>query len=49
VTLVHDGYVPGEVRSAARARFDDAQVAHLLWAIALINAYNRLAIASRTA
>lgn len=47
VTLVQQGDVPDEVSQSARARFDDAQVAHLLWTIALTNAYNRLAVASR--
>ncbi|MGP3924288.1 carboxymuconolactone decarboxylase family protein [Streptomyces sp. 8N616] len=47
VTLLHDGHVPREVYEPARAHFDDTQLAHLLWTIAIINTYNRLALAAR--
>lgn len=47
VTLVHDGHVPDEVYRAAAGVFDDAQVAALIWAATVINAYNRIAIATR--
>lgn len=47
VTLVHDGHVPDEVYAEAAAVFDEAQVAALIWAATVINAYNRIAIATR--
>ncbi|WP_128379364.1 carboxymuconolactone decarboxylase family protein [Streptomyces cavernae] len=47
VTLVHDGHVPEEVYAQAAEVFDEAQVAALIWAATVINAYNRIAIAQR--
>ncbi|MDX3457795.1 carboxymuconolactone decarboxylase family protein [Streptomyces sp. ME02-8801-2C] len=47
VTLVHDGHVPDDVYAEAAAVFDEAQVAALIWATTVINAYNRIAIATR--
>ncbi|WP_371669582.1 carboxymuconolactone decarboxylase family protein [Streptomyces sp. NBC_00289] len=47
VTLVHDGHVPDAVYAEAAAVFDEAQVAALIWAVTVINAYNRIAIATR--
>ncbi|BBC38926.1 Alkyl hydroperoxide reductase AhpD [Streptomyces graminofaciens] len=47
VTLVHDGHVPDEVYAQAAEVFDDEQVAALIWAATVINAYNRIAIATR--
>ena len=47
VTLVHDGHVPDEVYAAAAEVFDEAQLAALIWAATVINAYNRIAIATR--
>ncbi|MFE2421337.1 carboxymuconolactone decarboxylase family protein [Streptomyces hokutonensis] len=47
VTLVHDGHVPDAVYAEAAAAFDEAQVAALIWATTVINAYNRIAIATR--
>ncbi|WP_427920429.1 carboxymuconolactone decarboxylase family protein [Streptomyces sp. cg40] len=47
VTLVHDGHVPDAVYAEAAAVFDDGQVAALIWATTVINAYNRIAIATR--
>ena len=47
VTLVHDGHVPDDVYAEAAAVFDEAQVAALIWAATVINAYNRIAIATR--
>ncbi|MFJ8001048.1 carboxymuconolactone decarboxylase family protein [Streptomyces sp. NPDC096310] len=49
VTLVHDGQVPDAVYAEAAAVFDEAQVAALIWAATVINAYNRIAIATRMA
>ncbi|QJT03623.1 carboxymuconolactone decarboxylase family protein [Streptomyces asoensis] len=47
VTLVHDGQVPDAVYAEAAEVFDEAQVAALIWATTVINAYNRIAIATR--
>ena len=47
VTLVHDGQVPDAVYAAAAEVFDEQQVAALVWAATVINAYNRIAIATR--
>ncbi|MEY9993718.1 AhpD family alkylhydroperoxidase [Streptomyces sp. V4I8] len=46
-TLVHDGQVPDAVYAAAAEVFDENQVAALIWAATVINAYNRIAIATR--
>ncbi|MFE7930804.1 carboxymuconolactone decarboxylase family protein [Streptomyces sp. NPDC057456] len=47
VTLVHDGQVSDAVYAEAAEVFDEAQVAALIWAATVINAYNRIAIATR--
>jgi len=47
VTLVHDGRVPDAVYAEAAEEFDEAQIAALIWAATVINAYNRIAIATR--
>ncbi|MCF1596981.1 carboxymuconolactone decarboxylase family protein [Streptomyces muensis] len=47
VTLVHDGRVPDSVYAAAAEVFDENQLAALIWAATVINAYNRIAIATR--
>ncbi|MFF7545926.1 carboxymuconolactone decarboxylase family protein [Streptomyces canus] len=47
VTLVHDGQVPDAVYAEAAEVFDEAQIAALIWAATVINAYNRIAIATR--
>jgi AhpD family alkylhydroperoxidase len=47
VTLVHDGQVPDEVYRAAADVFDEQQIAAIIWAATVINAYNRIAIATR--
>jgi AhpD family alkylhydroperoxidase len=47
VTLVHDGHVPDAVYAQAAEVFDDEQIAALIWAATVINAYNRIAIATR--
>jgi AhpD family alkylhydroperoxidase len=48
VTLITQGHVPDEVYDSARQQFSDKEVADLTLAIAAINAWNRIAIASRT-
>ena len=47
ITLVHTGQVPDPVYQEAAAVFDEAEVAALIWAATVINAYNRIAIATR--
>ncbi|MEU0407022.1 carboxymuconolactone decarboxylase family protein [Streptomyces griseorubiginosus] len=47
VTLVHDGRVPDAVYAEAADVFDETQIAALIWAATVINAYNRIAIATR--
>ncbi|AEW97855.1 MULTISPECIES: carboxymuconolactone decarboxylase family protein [Streptomycetaceae] len=47
ITLVHDGHVPDEVYEHAVNVFGEAQLAQLVWAITVINAYNRVAITAR--
>jgi AhpD family alkylhydroperoxidase len=46
VTLLNDRKVPDEDYRPAEKYFDEPQLANLLWIIALINAYNRLAVAT---
>ncbi len=48
VTLLAESHVPADVFETARAHFDDEELAQLLWAIAAINAWNRVAVATRT-
>lgn len=48
VTRVADGHVPDEVYHEVRPHFSEKDLADLTLAIATINAWNRLAIASRT-
>lgn len=47
VTLVAEGHVPLDVWDEARAHFDEEELAQLLWAVTAINAWNRVAIATR--
>jgi AhpD family alkylhydroperoxidase len=47
VTNVAATHVPDEVWSAAEAQFEPAELVNLLFAIAAINAWNRIAIAAR--
>ena len=48
VTNLHDGHVPDAAYDAVRSQFSEKEIADLTVAIATINAWNRLAIASRT-
>jgi AhpD family alkylhydroperoxidase len=47
VTNLHEGHVPEEVWSEAAEHFADGEPAELLFAVVTINAWNRLAIATR--
>ena len=44
VTLIAAGHVPADVEAEARAQFDEPTYAALLFTIATINAWNRIAI-----
>jgi len=48
VTLVADGAVPPDVEAAARQHLDEAAYAALVFTIATINAWNRLAITAHS-
>lgn len=48
VTLVADGHVPQSVYSAVQPHFSEKELADLTFAVATINAWNRLAISART-
>jgi AhpD family alkylhydroperoxidase len=47
VTHVADGHVPRPLWDAAAEQFDEEELAQLLCAIVVINAWNRIAVASR--
>jgi AhpD family alkylhydroperoxidase len=47
VTLVHEGHVPRGVYDAAAERFDEGELAQLIWTIVAINAWNRVAVTTR--
>lgn len=48
VTLVTEGHAPDELFNEVRKHFSEAEVVDLTWAIAAINAWNRMNIALRT-
>jgi len=47
MTLITDGHVPDAVWEDARSEFDDGELANLVFAIAVINTWNRLNITIR--
>ncbi|MGH3906292.1 MAG: carboxymuconolactone decarboxylase family protein [Pseudonocardiaceae bacterium] len=47
VTFLHEGHVPDETYDMARAVFSEEEVAHLVLAATVINAWNRISIATR--
>jgi len=47
VTLLADTHVPAAVYDEAARHFNAEELAHLLWQIAAINAWNRIAVATR--
>jgi AhpD family alkylhydroperoxidase len=47
VTFISDGHVPSDVWEEASAHFEEDELAQLLWAITLMNAWNRIAISTR--
>jgi alkylhydroperoxidase family enzyme len=49
ITLITDGHVSDDVYAHARRVFDEKEVGQIVWAAAVINTWNRLAIAARSA
>jgi AhpD family alkylhydroperoxidase len=47
ITLVAETHVPREVYDTAARHFDERELAQLIWAICAINAWNRVALATR--
>ena len=48
LTNITDGHVPDAVYDAVRGHFSDKELVDLTWAVAAINAWNRVAIAFRS-
>jgi len=48
ITLVSETHVPDHIYAEAAAQFTETEIAALIMAITTINAWNRIAIASRT-
>jgi AhpD family alkylhydroperoxidase len=49
ITVLTDGFVPDEVFEKAAAVFDERELAQLIGAITVINAWNRLSVTCRNA
>ncbi|MFJ3717064.1 carboxymuconolactone decarboxylase family protein [Streptomyces sp. NPDC090057] len=49
VTVLTDGFVPDEVYERAAKRFEEAELARLIAAITVINAWNRFGVTTRMA
>ena len=47
VTLIVETHVPAAIYDEAARHFDPEELAHLIWQIATINAWNRTAVATR--
>ena len=47
ITLISQTHVPREVYDEAAQHFDQPELAQLIWAITAINAWNRIAVATR--
>ena len=47
LTNITDGHVPDAVYDAVRGHFSEKELADLAWAVAAINAWNRVAVATR--
>ncbi|MFY9805766.1 MAG: carboxymuconolactone decarboxylase family protein [Pseudonocardiaceae bacterium] len=48
ITLITEGHVSDDVYEQARRVFDEKEVGQIVWAAAVINTWNRLAIAARS-
>ena len=49
LTLIREGHAPDEVYEKVREQFEEKELVDLTWAIAAINAWNRMAIGMRSA
>jgi AhpD family alkylhydroperoxidase len=47
ITLIAETHVPADVFEEAARHFDNEELASLIWQIAAINAWNRVAVATR--
>jgi AhpD family alkylhydroperoxidase len=47
ITVLTDGFVPDEVYAKAAQHFEDAELAQLIAAITVINAWNRFGVSTR--
>ncbi|MEU8763076.1 carboxymuconolactone decarboxylase family protein [Streptomyces sp. NPDC048659] len=47
VTVLTDGFVPDEVYAKAAEHFEETELAHLIGAITVINAWNRIGVTTR--
>ncbi|KPI04374.1 alkylhydroperoxidase like protein, AhpD family [Actinobacteria bacterium OK074] len=47
ITVLTDGFVPDDVYERAAKHFDETELAHLISAITVINAWNRFAVTTR--
>ncbi|WP_098957631.1 carboxymuconolactone decarboxylase family protein [Pseudonocardia sp. N23] len=47
ITVLTDGFVPDDVYARAAEHFDETELAHLIAAITVINAWNRFAVSTR--
>lgn len=47
VTLIAEQHVPRDIWDEARTQFEPDELAQLVWAITIINAWNRIAITTR--
>ncbi|MEU0003086.1 carboxymuconolactone decarboxylase family protein [Streptomyces sp. NPDC006314] len=47
ITVLTDGFVPDEVYDRAAAHFEEAELAHLVGLITVINGWNRLMVSRR--
>ncbi|MGA3184450.1 MAG: hypothetical protein ABSE52_07630 [Candidatus Dormibacteria bacterium] len=48
ITLIGDSHVPRDVFESARGHFEDKELAELIWAVIVINAWNRMAVTARS-
>ncbi|ANP56307.1 alkylhydroperoxidase [Streptomyces griseochromogenes] len=47
VTVLTDGFVPDEIYDTAAKHFDEAELAHLIGLITVVNGWNRLMVSRR--
>ncbi|MGA3184128.1 MAG: carboxymuconolactone decarboxylase family protein [Candidatus Dormibacteria bacterium] len=48
MTLIADSHVPRDVFESVRGYFEDKELAQLIWAVIVINAWNRMAVTARS-